>query len=599
MSQPDDMSPDDDDSVSASLRNLNISTGEPQDIEERLSKKIGEIDEEKRLVFDGEVLLARFSQFQTLTDIRIRIDVHDNLRDHLFTPEAMVNMLELINSPYCAFYGPMADPSQTPQKQDKNRYVMEITRSAPLSTQQAALETVNIRFASFYVKITSDPEMPIQIYLINTLPVGGSYVIDIIKLRDEGEADITSYTTGTKGVMFNLGLKIIRELQVIGYKLDGRDAVGSLLISFDVYYNRTRDPDPQRDTSGKFHRDISGGPGNDTNYASLEYFVPEDIVMLGPEAFYKPIEGEPVEVYMDRYPDAELKEMYETRKRVGDLAANSFRVLAKDGTTILFNNKEFIHATPITRPIQVYPLKRNFVGNPVNMNVFGTNTERLEVSRPFNPVVRNTATGARSFVRCWIASGNPFSEEIEKRTLINYDIGTIRACISSMRTFQPTSIDDTDIFGGTVTINNENNIVHKMIEPHMVDTNSNVKTNLLLKSEMQSKNNIINESTNKLIDFKIVGNPSNPPIELNLDVPFEDITGKSNINNYKLKEMAFIKAIVNKKGGKNRKYKKRYINKTKKARKTKKVRKQYKNVKTKKVKRVKNVKKYSKKNYKY
>jgi hypothetical protein len=230
------------------------------------------------------------------------------------------------------------------------------------------------------------------------------------------------------------------------------------------------------------------------------------------------------------------------------------------------------------------------------MNVFGTNRERLEVSRPFNPVVRNTATGARSFVRCWIASGDPFSEKIEAGTLINYDINTIRACIEAMPGFTGTSIDPTDIFGGTVTINNENNIVRKMIEPHMVDTNSNVKTNLLLKSEMQSKNNIINEDANKLFEFKITGNPLNSPITLNFDIPFEDITGKSNINNYKLKEMAFIKAIVNKKGGKNRKYKKRYINKTKKARKTKKVRKQYKNVKTKKVKRVKKYNKYSKKN---
>jgi hypothetical protein len=188
---------------------------------------------------------------------------------------------------------------------------------------------------------------------------------------------------------------------------------------------------------------------------------------------------------MDRYPDAELKEIYERRKLAMDPTANSLRVLAKDGTTILFNNKELIHATPITRPIQVHPLRRNFLGDPVNMNVFGTNRERLEVSRPFNPVVRNTATGVRSFVRCWIASGDPFSEEIEKRTLINYDINTIRACIEAMPGFRGTSIDDTDIFGGTVTINNENNIVPKMIEPHMVDTNSNVKTNLLLKSEIQ------------------------------------------------------------------------------------------------------------------
>jgi hypothetical protein len=399
--------------------------------------------------------------------------------------------------------------------------------------------------------------------------------------------------------MFNLGLKIIRELQVIGYELDGSDPVGSLLISFDVYYNRARDLAPQRDTSGKWHRDISAGMGNDTNYASLEYFVPrEDIVMLGPEAFYHPIEGEPVEVYMDRYPDAELKEIYESRKLAMDPTANSLRVLAKDGTTILFNNKELIHATPITRPIHT----RNFLGDPVTMNVFGTNRERLEVSRPNNPVVLNTATGARSFVRCWIASGDPFSEKIEKGTLINYDINTIRACIEAMPGFRGTSIDDTDIFGGTVTINNENNIVPKMIEPHMVDTNSNVKTNLLLKSEMQSKNNIINEDANKLFEFKITGNPLNSPITLNFDIPFEDITGKSNINNYKLKEMTFIKAIVNKKGGKNRKYKKRYINKTKKARKTKKVRKtqkvkkQYKNAKTKKAKRVKKSYKYTKKN---
>jgi hypothetical protein len=171
---------------------------------------------------------------------------------------------------------------------------------------------------------------------------------------------------------------------------------------------------------------------------------------------------------------------------------------------------------------------------------------------------------------------------------LQYSLETLQAINESTPPFNGSEITDEDKFGGSVNIEN-----YKV---------ANMKTSSFLKPEIKPEIKPKDMVSEKLIDFKIVGDPSNPPIELNLDVSFEEITGKSNINNYKLKEMAFIKAIVNKKGGKNRKYKKRYINKTKKARKTKKVRKtqkvkkQYKNAKTKKAKRVKKSYKYTKKN---
>ena len=590
ISQEDmDMSQDDMGSISASFGNLGISARGPPDIEERLTTKIGEIDKEKQLVLNSKLLLARFSQFKTLGNI----NVHENLTENIFSDAAMTNILDLIKRPSCIFY--VRNPhgiTEPPLPHSKHDIVMK-------TTDINILKSVNIRFASFYVVITNNPEMPIQIYLIPTLPILDFYVIDITKLSN-AEVDVSRYTICPDGVMCNLGLKIIRELQVLGFKLDGTDRPGKILFSFDVYYNRPRDhANPNNDSSGTWHRDISSGIGNDTNFVSLEYFVPrEDIVMLGPEAFYNPIEGQPLQVYTSRYPDDVVKQIYEARQSIRDPTANSFRVLAKNGTTILFNNKELIHATPITRPIRVYP-KRQIFGQDVTMNVFGTNTERLEVSRPDNFVVKNTAEGNRSFVRCWVASCDQYGNFIEHGILIKYDIDTIRKCIISMPPFQGSAIEPTDIFGGTVTINSENNIVPKMIEPHMVDTNSNVKTNLLLKSEMQSKNSIINEGANKLFEFKMTGNPLNSPITLDFDVPFEDIVGETNINNYKLKEMIFISSISNKKGGKNRRYKKRYNNKTKKAIKTKKVRKLKRTTKTKKVKRVKKLHKYSKKNYKY
>jgi len=375
--------------------------------------------------------------------------------------------------------------------------------------------------------------------------------------------------------MFNLGFKIVRELKIIGLSLDGTDPPNSFFFSFDVYYNRRRDPrEPASDSSGRFHRDMSSGLGNDTDYVSLEYFIEDDdVVILGPEVLEKPYDSN----NRENNSSFTVRGMYLQ-------GSTSSRILAKNGSTILFDNKALIHATPITHPIP-----ETIFGVTSLTNAFQGSQRRIELVNPEHEVVVNTETGNRSFVRCWIASANNHQEAIPNMIGLQYARGTLQAINASIAPFNGSEVTHEDIFGGSLNI--ENYTVANM------KTSSFLKPEIkpLVKPEIKPKDMV----SEKLFDFKIVGDPSNPPIELNLDVPFEEITGKSNINNYKLKEMAFIKAIVNKKGGKNRKYKKRYINKTKKARKTKKVRKQYKNAKTKKVKRVKKTHKYSKKNYKY
>jgi hypothetical protein len=110
-----------------------------------------------------------------------------------------------------------------------------------------------------------------------------------------------------------------------------------------------------------------------------------------------------------------------------------------------------------------------------------------------------------------------------------------------------------------------------------------IESPMFLKSETGLKD-IVTDKINKtnstdsteLDNFKIVGNPLNPSIQINCDVPFEEITGDENIEKYKLKEISFIKEIINKKGG------------------NKKIRKNRKNIKTKKIRKAIKSNKYNK-----
>jgi hypothetical protein len=250
----------------------------------------------------------------------------------------------------------------------------------------------------------------------------------------------------------------------------------------------------------------------------------------------------------------------------------SFRLLCKDGTTILFNDKLLIHATPITDTVVL-----DEGAEPVNE--FAADEQRLEVEYPMHPIVHNTRTMIRSFLRTHFAPFQGFNPTNSNSVRIpGYRLLALIAGIPGIN-YDASTVTEEDLYGG-----------EKL----------NIEANPLLETKLQNTlPNKTPSSEGELIDFKIVGNQSKPQIEINLNVPFEDIVGENNIQKNELQLVSFISSLINKKGGKNRRYKKRYNNKTKKAIKTKKVRKIKRSTKTKKVKRVKKLYKYSKKNYKY
>jgi hypothetical protein len=488
----------------------------------------------------GQLLLARFEQFST-TDI----DVHKLLEENLFgnSRENIFRLLQRTNISH--FESGTDDP--------------------PPIVEPSVLDKYPIRFASFYISIKnlrSSANTPIiSVELVPTIPIPGFYIMNLLNMeRDE----LAHYMTPRTGIFENLTLKIIRELKVIGYKLDGTDNSSekpcNLLISFDIYYNRARD------RAGIWHRDTTHYIGSHPINVSLEFFTDDSVYFLGPEALIHSVAGESPEVYLDRYADYQVKAMLDSRKAYpGTGSDKSFRLLCRNRTTILFNNYELIHATPITEPIE--PKEE---GAPY-INVLGDDARRLETTVPQHPIVQNTRHLKRSFLRTHISgissstsvSYTPPENSIKLNSL--FVLGLIQSIPGI--DYDATTVTEEDLYGGTII---QNNLTNK-----------------------------ISSSETELLDFKIVGNPLKPVVELNLNVPFEEVSGENNIKNNEFQLLSFISSISKKTGGKNRRYKKRYYNKTKKAIKTKKVRKLKRSAKTKKVKKVKKLHKYSKKNYKY
>jgi len=519
----------------------------------------------------GQLLLARFEQFRT-TDI----DVHELLQENLFgnSREHVYELFRRTDVTHFENFTDSPPPIMEGSVQDLDKHP--------------------IRFASFYISIKnleSSATTPIiSVELVPTIPIPGFYIMNLLNM--EG-GELTPYMTPRTGIFENLALKIIRELKVIGYKLNGSDNPDekpcNLLISFDIYYNRSKA------SAGIWHRDSTHYIGSHPIYASLEFFTGDGIYFLGPDALIHSAAGEPPEVYLDRYADYKVKAMLDSRRAYpGTGIPKSFRLLCRNRTTILFNNYELIHATPITEPIE--PKEE---GAPY-INVLGHDERRLETVAPQHPIVQNTRTLKRSFLRTHISgissstgvSYTPPENSIKLNTF--FVLGLIQAIPGI--DYHATAVTEEDLYGGT-TIENiqpEVNSLNKL-------NNSNIKqVNPLLETKIQ--NNLTNKtpsSETELLEFKIVGNPLKPVVELNFDVPFQEVTGENNIQKNELELVSFISSISNKKGGKNRRYKKRYNNKTKKTIKTKKVRKLKRSAKTKKVKRVKKLHKYSKKNYKY
>lgn len=535
----------------------------------------------------GTVLLARFSQVP---------ETHDSLAGHLLTDASKDMIIQLLTIGGCSTYVGM--PGITPPQ------------------TYAQLERLNIRFASFYIKIKTPSDSPrtpiISAYMIPTIPVHGFAVINLLALAastDPAANQIYNNCVVPGGVLTVLFRKILYELKVLGYNLTGTELdypkrPARLLINCDIYYNRSNVQ------GGHFHRDIAAithdvnlasvataaAFGLDPDYVanvvefgnipqnvSLEFFSPEipSPVFLGPEVFLRDIAaGENPTV---RYSDADVRTEFLDRRIIAVQAAatapvqiaqaqavaaaahpfdihaqaapgqilaaaaevaaraRSLRVLVTNGTTVLFNNFTAIHATPITQPYQVLQTDLtpfHGLGNP-----FEDDENRLENENPHHPAVAITRDNPRTFLRTWIAAA---PEWFIIKDYPNLPIKGFQALaeIAGLPAVYFLELNPSQIFGGSIR-----------------DPQNKVKIN----------------------NFKILGDPKNPIVKINCDVPFEEIKGPENIEKYKLKELEFINKLISKKGGKNnrRKYKKTYNRKTKKSTKTKKAKKHHKNTKSK------------------
>jgi len=571
----------------------------------------------RRLTRAGTVLLARFSQIP---------QTHGSLAGHLLSAESRAMIHALLSMPCTTYVGLPPTPPQTVDQ----------------------LGALNIRFASFYIRIktASEPGPIISAYMIPTIPVNGFAVINLFALAASppGSAanDIYNNCVAPEGVLTVLFRKILYELKVLGYDLNGTGTYNpemptSLLINCDIYYNRSSTQ------AGHFHRDISapadGTPeaaavnavsaataaafglnpdyvagvvafGNNPQNVSLEFFSPQiHSPFLGPEVFlHDLLAGENSTV---RYSDAVVNAEFLRRNTAAqeaatapahiahaqavaaanpfdiraqaapgqisaalslvEASARSLRVLVTDGTTVLFNNFAAIHATPITQPYQV--LHPDLTPTPGLGNPFETDQNRLEVTAPQHPAVAITRDDPRTFLRIWFAAAPEWFRITEYP---NIQIGGLHA-LAEIAVFPAVDfpeLNPSQIYGGST------------ISSYEDESKKPIST--LLKSEYNLKNETINKSEyNNLVNFKISGDPKNPIVKINCDVPFEEINGPENIEKYKDKELEFLKKLVNQKGGKNnrRKHKKTYNRKTKKNRKTNKAKKHRKNTKSKKSKK--------------
>lgn len=485
---------------------------------------------------NGTLLFARFSQDRA---------THLSLDGHLLQDESKNVIRLLLNEPLCTSYVGIQEPIRPPQNNDE-------------------LDRFSIRFASFYIKIKtpSDSGPIISAYMIPTIPATGFAVINLLAIQSTLPL-LYANCIAEGGVLPVLFKKILHELKVLGYDLDGLgqdtpERPTSLLISCDIYYNRGNT------YGGHFHRDIDTSPiavhyaeinalnaaasfnphdrdrivlqaknvvkfGNRPQNVSLDFFSPVGNVFLGPEVFLTPLEENPPVRYSDSLVNEEfLRRRSIVPATIDDFSARSLRVLVQNGTTVLFNNYEAIHASPITRPYQV--LRHDLREHPGLGNPFERDQNRLENQNPQHIAVGMTENNPRTFLRTWFS---PAPDGFLIRNYPHVEIPGIYAL--AQRPSLPVNFPELTIgqlFGGSII------------------------------------NSYQNESNN-LVNFKILGDPKNPIVKVNYDVPFEEIKGPENIEKYKLRELEILKKLIGKKGGKNnrRKHKKTYNRKTKKAKK--------------------------------
>jgi len=520
--------------------------------EERFASQIasGNAFDDKRLRVNDVLLLARFSQTE---------ETHNLLGIHLLMDDSLVNIFHILNNPFCTTY---YDRYGTPRR---------VGTDVPFLTNPVELFSKNIRFASYYIELKhsgSGRYSPIvDAYVINTIPVKNFYVIDLLKVPTE----FVKYSQ-PGGVFDTLLYKILYELKVLSYQLDGlgRDSLEKpykLLINFDIYYNRSRD------LAGAFHRDISTGLGNNPIYVSLEFFGEnKDAIFFGPEVFCHTTETESIEVQMERYSDIDLRNEVLRRREENSPFSKSLRLLCKPQTTIIFNNHLAIHASPITDPYLAFHQGRetDVLGTP-----FHDESQRLETTAPAHQVVETTRTVRRTFLRTWISSGEGFTlDRPNSRRLEGF--GLLQR-IAETPDIAFSVITQEILFGGAIVDGQDETIKTSTLKEPTIESPMFLKSETGLKDIVTDKiNKTDSTDSTELDNFKIVGNPLNSRVQINLDVPFEEITGDENIEKYKLKEISFIKEIINKKGG------------------NKKIRKNRKNIKTKKIRKAIKSNKYNK-----
>jgi hypothetical protein len=364
----------------------------------------------------------------------------------------------------------------------------------------------NIRIASFLY----NPELNI-IYKINTIPISD---IDILHNFDDDDL----LNTLSQDMYMKI---LINELQ---------DSY--VIFSYDIYYNR------KRNLAGLFHRDTflyqeTQTQRDNTNgyhiefidicnipiHVSLEFFCKNDKIYLGPELIE-----------------------YTENRRANEVRGNtlinllnnrlSHRVLVTDGSVVMFNNLNAIHATPLTYNDD----NNNYLDYDSNL-LYKNNPHRLgqyNDTRDLTPI-KNTDNDIRTFLRTFVKTVNKdiFTYLKNNNKIIDeIDINEflIDFPVTNFVTYDPRR----DLRGGTTLLNtfNRDNI-------DRVDMNMNNPT-VFMQTTKKPKQIIKVEPMIELPNFKI----KNVPIKVKLNVNYSGIENKY-ITTMQQKEAQFLQMLMN------------------------------------------------------
>lgn len=284
--------------------------------------------------------------------------VHEYLKHTIFLPEAIGNIVDILNDASTIFYGAIAA--------DKSL----VASQKPLITAET-IHTTNVRFATFHVRCTGDQDNPLSVYALPTFPAFGYMCIN------------KPHTDEMYRILIQ---KLTYDLLLTG---EAHTVDKCFILSLDVYLNR------ERDASGVYHRDVDVSVESQTKFFSIEIFSPPDVVVLGTEIF---------EADFRELPHSELGGVTEAdlgrfiqglALDPGHYRIRSHRFLVKDGTVVFVNNFRTVHATPICQDT-----RRD--GKCTGLFLEGHRLEQRADSEAV-AVVGATIGRYRSFIRCWIS----------------------------------------------------------------------------------------------------------------------------------------------------------------------------------------------------